>query len=250
MLICCAALVTTGWASQTGLAQDVVLREGQTRWFFDGGVRVGQTIRCVAGSAEVAAEVPEVEPGASTFTSAFTKTTSGKALSVQIERQPSGATRIACGPQNSPQRRPATLPYVIGPNGVGLIRGPNRLDRLTHLFGAPSSLRTGHVPGGRCTARWRAIGLVVTFGRAACDRDAVLVRALVSGKAWSSLNGTHVGDHLAQMRWQQPGAKVLSSTRGSSVWLLGSARPPRRSSLFATVSSNGRISSFLLAPRR
>lgn len=226
------------------------MREGQTRWFFDGGLKIGQTVRCVAGTEEVAAKVPDVGPGVSTGTSAFTTTTSGKALSMQIERQPNGATRIVCGPQGSPQRRPATLPYVIGRNGVGLIRGPNRLDQLTHLFGAPTSLRNGPAPGRRCTATWRAIGLVVMFGRAVCDRDAVLDRAFVSGKAWSSLNGTHIGDRVPQMRWQQPGAKLLTRTRGNSVWLLGSSHPPRRSSLFATVSSNGRINSFTLAPRR
>jgi hypothetical protein len=104
---------------------------------------------------------------------------------------------------------------VIGPNGLGLIRGPSRLGRLTRLYGRPTSLR---VAAGGCAATWRTLGLGVVFDRRRCSAAATLESAVVTGGRWSTLQGTRVGDAVPRMRWQQPAATAI----GRHLWRLAS----------------------------
>jgi hypothetical protein len=70
--------------------------------------------------------------------------------SLQIQRRATGATQIGCGKSNSAQLRRPRPPYVIGPNGLALIRGPNRLADLLRKvrkeFRTAAKRRTNGVP--------------------------------------------------------------------------------------------------------
>jgi hypothetical protein len=127
---------------------------------------------------------------------------------------------------------------VIGQNGVGLIRGPNRLGSLERVDGQPSSLHAGRAS---CTASWRPIGLVATFAGGRCV--GVLTTATVTGARWCTLNGGWIGDPVAEMEWREPEVKPISAHR----WLLVSRGRERTSRLLASAGAGGRISSFSVA---
>ena len=121
---------------------------------------------------------------------------------------------------------------MLGPNGLGLIRGPNRLDSLRRIYGRPSSLRSGT----GCVATWRGIGLRVELAGGGCSGGSVLRSATVWGSDWSTLDGTRVGDSVPQMRWQQPGARRVAG----GAWLLA----VRSERLYAVPTPAGKIGSF------
>jgi hypothetical protein len=130
------------------------------------------------------------------------------------------------------------MPYVVGPNGLGLIRGANRLATLERLYGRASL----HAGGVGCTATWRGLGLAVIFATPSCDGGAVLRRAVVTGRRWQTLSGTRVGDAVGAMRWRQRDAKALSSRDGTTTWLLASARRAPHPRLLAA-ATGGRVAS-------
>jgi hypothetical protein len=222
------ALAANAWA----LAPAPSLRNGETRWFFGGRLHVGDTIRCTQQGATISAKVPAAASGTGTYSHTVR---AGRHVSVEIERRADGATQVTCGEGSPPARFPATLPYVIGPNGLGLIHGPNRLDSLRRVYGRPSSLQGGT----GCVATWPAIGLRVELAGGACAGSSLLRRASVSGSDWSTLDGTRVGDPVPQMRWQQPGARRVAG----GAWLLA----VRSERLYAVATPAGRIASFRLS---
>ena len=109
----------------------VSLSDGETRWFVAGVLKQGQTIRCVVGGH--------------TFTTTFSKRsntvgavwvdTAGRGT-IQISGRGDGAAQISCSRTPIKPRLP-TLPYVIGQNGVALIRGVNHRSQLRRVFGPP-----------------------------------------------------------------------------------------------------------------
>lgn len=239
------AIATAAHGDPAGRSGPVVLGAGQTRWFAPGELRTGQPIQCTVGPSIVTASVPAASPGGIIGGVVFADTVSKKGASILIQRKPNGATQVTCGSGPAAGPRPALLPYVIGPNGLGRIRGPNQLGALSRVFGPPSLLRAGQPGVGRCTARWRTIGLSTTFGRPACHVDAVMIEAVVTGPAWSTLTGTRIGDPVGKMRWLQPVSRPVSATRSRSVWLLGASRRTPFLSLYATARS-GRVTAFAL----
>jgi hypothetical protein len=227
-IVTLAALAAAGGGAA---ARPVVsLTDGQIRFFAPGALHTGDLVRC--GTLQVKVAAPP-SPGLSTGTDAWTR----GGLSLQIERRSNGATEIACGTALAEPRR-ATVPYVIGQNGLGLIRGPNRLDRLEQLFGAASTLRSGRA----CNAAWSTIGLRATFAGTRCTNGSILRTATVRGAKWSSLNGVRIGETAAEMRWRFPGTKRISSAHAHSVWLLSTAIASS-SQLFAVTGPSGTVTS-------
>jgi hypothetical protein len=230
-LVALAALVATG-SGAAASHRVVSLADGQIRFFAPGTLRTGDVVRCDTLQAKIA---PPPSAGSSAGTDAWSWTRTG--LSLQIERRSNGATEIACGTTLAQPRR-ATTPYVIGQNGLGLIRGPNRLARLEQLFGAG----TRHSSSTACHVAWPALGLQATFAAAPCRSGSTLRRATVSSPNWSSLNGVQIGETVAEMRWQLPGTKRISSAHARTVWLLSTAIASR-SQLFAVTGPAGTVTS-------
>jgi hypothetical protein len=225
LLVALAAAALAGGARADAGAPPT-LRDGQTRWFVAGQLRPGKTVRCVSGNDAVEGKVPLVG-GAGVY--------DRTGLGLSIERRPA-AVQVECGSATTSAPRRPTPPYEIGQNGVGLIRGPNTLAALRRLYGPESSLSHG----ARCVATWRTIGLRADFATRSCAGGAV--SALVTGSAWSSLDGTRVGDSVPHMRWLQADARLVATRGGTSSWLLSKAHPPRRSQLVA-LTANGAVAS-------
>jgi hypothetical protein len=227
------ALAALGAAGSVAAARPVVsLADGQLRFFAPGVLHTGDLVRCGALHAKIAAPP---SPGVSTGTDAWMR----GGLSLQIERRSNGATEIACGTMLASPIHRATMPYVIGQNGLGLVRGPNRLGRLEQLFGAAPTLHSG---AALCIAAWSSIGLRATFAGSRCASGSTLRSATVSGAKWSSLNGVRIGETTAEMRWRFPGTKRISSAHGHMVWLLSTAIAAR-SQLFAVTGPAGTVTS-------
>jgi hypothetical protein len=164
--------------------------------------------------------------------------------SIQIDRRSNGATQVACGNGSASSVRRATPPYVIGQNGVGLIRGPNHLAMLTGLYGSGArGLGGGAGHPGRVA--WSNVGLLATFDGPKCTGGSLLRSATVKGASWSSLSGVHVGDPVARMRWQVPSARLVSSTPRRGVWLLATGGPSHTSKLLAVSSAAGTVESLI-----
>jgi hypothetical protein len=172
----------------------LVLAGGQTAWFLPSRLHTGDVVRCVVGAKHIDGTVKAT--GSEVYAAKG-------GLKLAIARRSNGSTRVDCGTTNVPQFRRPTLPYLIGPNGFDLARGPNRLSRLTATYGRPSAKQPG---AGNCLVVWRAAGLRARF-RGACAADSVLVGATARGSRWSSLDGVHVGDSVARMVYEAPGAK-------------------------------------------
>jgi hypothetical protein len=184
-------------------------------------------VRCIAGGHAAQAPVP-APPARDSVDYGVDWTAHG--VKLQIARRSNGATQVACGDADvSPHR--ARLPYVIGQNGLALIRGQIRLAALSGRFGQPS--RQTH--GASCRAEWPALGLDAVFG-GTCDRGGLLRTATVTDPRWTSLLGVRVGDAVARMRWEVPGAKRAGVHRWQlSKALVSNAR------LFATTGRAGRV---------
>jgi hypothetical protein len=225
--------VSAGCGSQSHRAA-VSLTDGQTRWFLPGVLEDGETVACVARGHTARAKVPA--PTISSGTEMFA--VPGGA-SLVIERRPNGAAHITCGPASIAAHRRPTMPYVIGQNGVGLIRGANRFSDLKRLYGAPSSVL-------HCTAVWSTIGLRAVLGTRpnSCAGDPAVTRALATDPRWSTLNGTRVGDSVPRMRWQEPDAMdVGHGPVGGSrdAWLLATAHHKSGRSELHALSNRNRI---------
>lgn len=232
-IVALAALIAVDGGA-AAIRPAVSLSSGQIRWFLPGALHTGDIVRCVVRGQAIRLKIP-APTGASGADFAWKR----GGAAVQIARQANGATEIACGTMlASPIRRP-TMPYVIGQNGLGLVRGPNRLDRLEQLFGAASTLHSGATS---CSAAWSSIGLRATFAGSRCTSGSTLRSATVRGAKWSSLNGVRIGETAAEMRWQFPGTKRISSARGRTVWLLSTATASH-SQLFAVTGTAGTVTS-------
>jgi len=200
----------------------LVLHGGQVRYFLPGELRSGETVQCVASGHAVHATVPARAVATDTWTKG--------GPSLQIDRHANGAVKVFCGTPAPASPPKSTLPYVIGPNGLALIRGANTLSKLEQVYGKPSGTRP-------CRAMWKQIGLEVTFAGRSC---AVLAAASVTGRRWTSLSGVHIGDPVAKMVW-------LTQTRGSPtlghMWVIGRGSQ-YRSKLVARVGSKGTVDRF------
>ena len=124
----------------------VSLSGGQIRWFLPGALQTGDTVRCVVHGDAIRVKIRPPSAGISGVDFAWKR----GGTSVQIARRTNGSTEIACGTMLASPIHRANMPYVIGQNGLGLIRGPNRLDRLERLFGAASTIQSG---AALCTRR-------------------------------------------------------------------------------------------------
>jgi hypothetical protein len=162
----------------------------------------------------------------------------GGSIGASIASRPNGAVEVDCNVSEAPPNR-MTVPYVVGRNGLGLIRGPNTLARVRKLYG----FGIVHRDAGVCRVSWPAQSLVGTF--ASCATSSVLIRATVADARWSSLNGVHIGDSLARMLWQDQGA--FRST--ADAWVLGGVgrkHPPR---LLAYLSRLGTVTALVVSER-
>jgi hypothetical protein len=205
-----------------------ILHAGDVRWFEPGALAEGTVVRCIVGARTVTAKVPAPPaPGAQSGTDIWRS--AGIALS--IDQHADGRAQVACGSTTSTLRRRADLPYVISQNGLGRIRGANRLAALAHVYGR-ASLRPG---AAGCRATWPALGLRATFA-GSCARPGALRSATVTDVRWSSLSGAHVGDSVAQLRWEVPQATPLGPRR----WLLSPAGHGS-SRLVAAADRNGEV---------
>jgi hypothetical protein len=209
------------------VAASVVLQAGQVHWFLPGTLQVGQAVGCSIAGRVVSARVPTAGSDLWTW--------KGNA-SMSMSRATSGAVEVACNTQLAPPRRP-TMPYVIGKNGVALIRGANRRSRLEKLYGRPT---TAHASAGACTVAWRRAALQATF--TTCAANAVLVRARAGSSRWSSITGVYVGDPLARVLFEAPYAKRLSATR----WRLALSHGH---SLVAALGAGGRVAQLVATIR-
>jgi hypothetical protein len=179
----------------------VVLSGGVTKWFMPSQLRTGETVRCAVGAKHVDVKVA-APPGSGT---AFGWDWTKGGVKLSISRNANGASQVTCGDVKLPALRGSTTPYLIGPNGLNLIRGANTLAKLEANYGKPNEIQFGSA----CAATWKAIGLQVRFAGAACTASSVLVSATATGRRWSSLDGVHVGDSLARMVFEARGARKV-----------------------------------------
>ncbi|HLY94176.1 MAG TPA: hypothetical protein VKP14_04955 [Gaiellaceae bacterium] len=190
---------------------------GHTEWFMPGVVHAGDVVAC--GPSRVS--VPTLKNGETDWLWAKNK----PQVSVDVAH---GAVAIACGTL-IPAFRSSTMPYVIGQNGLALIRGPNTLGALERVYGKP----TGAQPGaGMCVVSWVPIGLHAIFRGNRCASASVLGNATVSGSRWSALAGVHVGDSVARLVWEVAAAKQLSPLH----WKIATR--------LVAVVSNGKVTGF------
>jgi len=188
----------------------IVVQGPQRHWFAPGALLAGGHVRCRSHGRTIVLTVPARSAGASKGADGF-----GGGIQASVEVRPNGAAEVDCDTTGAAPVR-ATPPYLIGRNGLALLRGANTLARLRAVYGP--GVQT---PAQPCRVRWRAVGLSATF--ASCAPDAALVAATVTSPRWTTLNGVRVGQSLGRMLWQDPGAKRLTAQR----WALGgrSARP-------------------------
>jgi len=201
------------------LAASVVLQAGQVQWFLPGTLQPGQVVRCSIVGRVVSAKVPASGAGQWAWT--------GHAQ-MSIERASNGAVEASCNAQLI-HRRPSTMPFLIGQNGVALIRSTNHLSQIEKRYGGPTSRRAS---GGACTVVWERAALHATF--TSCAPGGVLVRAAVTSARWSSLNGVYVGEPLARVLFEAPYSKRLSVNR----WRLALSH---HHSLVAEIGAAGRV---------
>jgi hypothetical protein len=216
-------LVAAG-SSAAATPHTITLHDGRTAYFLPGENVV---VRCVVNGIALEVRLPK---HASTGSSTGSDLHSRKGgASVSTETRPNGATEVRCGSATAGSgffvRTPN--PYVIGKNGLALIRGVNRLAALERVYGRARTTATGT----GCRASWPSIGLVAAF-TGGCTSGARLAGAVVEEARWGTLNGVNVGDATAKMVWEAQGAKALSGGR----WLLGSGGTSHHARLVAVTS--------------
>ena len=235
-------LVSAGAVAAAGAPPSFTLSPGQTRWFLPGALRPGADVACADKGGTIEATMPAPAGGTVTGTDAWDH--AGRTISFDV--QPNGAVEVRCGAgAGDDLRRQAILPYVIGRNGVGLIRGPNTLARVRAVYGPGTTASQG----GPCRVTWRPAGLTAVFAGARCTNGAVLVGATVTGPKWSSLSGVRVGDPVGRMVWEDQTAKLLYRAHARSTWLLGGLGSKQRVRLLAVSNPAGRITSLAIATR-
>jgi hypothetical protein len=222
-LLAVVALLTAGSAAAaTSLV--VPLRDGQTAYFSPG---VRQVVRCTVNGVTLATRLSgQGSPG--TLSGSDSASRKGGAT-MSVETRPNGASRVRCGSATAGTGffGGTSSPYVIGKNGLGLIRGPNTFAALQRVYGRPV-LFWHH----ECRAVWKSVGLVVRFSYVRCTPSSTLANATVSGVLWHSLSGVQVGDSVAKLAWEAQGAKPLGHGR----WLLGSGGTSNHARLVAVTS--------------
>jgi hypothetical protein len=230
-----AMLVVVVGSSAAATLPAFSLQDGQTRYLLPAQARAGEVIRCISHGTWTDATMPGV-PAAGTAGGNDTVSPGGPAISV--DRRPNGATEVRCGSATSGSGFFGRVtPYVIGQNGLGLIRGRNSLAALERIYGCPS-----FASSAQCRATWRGIGLTATFGGGRCTDGSVLVGAVVEGSRWRSLRGVQIGDSVAKLLWEAQDAKVVSPGR----WLLASGGTSKHAKLVA-VARSGTVVRFQLA---
>ena len=153
---------------------------GNVQWFMPGSVHRGDVVSC--GGAKV--RITSLSGGTD-----WSWSKGGPTITVDTRN---GATAIACGTSVPFLEMRTNSHYLIGQNGLGRIRGPNTKAAVEKLYGPP--------------LHWSTIGLTATFS------NGVLTRAVAtSRRGWVSLTGVQVGDSLAELIWQVPGAKRLDA---------------------------------------
>jgi hypothetical protein len=200
------------------LAAGVVLQAGQVHWFLPGALQPGQAVRCSIAGRVVSGRVP-VTGGADWAWKG--------GATMSIERVANGAVEAACNTQLV-YRRPSTMPYVIGQNGVALIRGANHLGQLEQRYGQSTRL---HSTPALCAMVWQRAGLQATF--TSCSGAGVLLQATVTSSRWSSLTGVYVGEPLPRVLFEAPYAEAVGMNR----WRLAQSH---RHSLVAEIAG-GRV---------
>ena len=168
------------------------------QWFLPGTLQPGQVVGCSVAGRVVSAKVPAAGAGDWAWT---------RHAQMSISRASNGAVEVACNTQLARPRIP-TMPYVIGQNGVSVIRGVNHRSQLEQRYGPPTST---HASTGACTVVWRRAGFQATFTN--CASTGVLMRAAVTSSRWSSLSGVHIGDSLARVLFEAPYPKRLGVNR-------------------------------------
>jgi hypothetical protein len=163
------AMVLAGSAA-AAVSPPFVLRDGQTAYFLPGANTV---VRCVVHGAAIEVRLPRTGASAGGTTGSDRISRTGGA-SISTETRPNGASRVRCGSATAGTGFFGRSPnaYVIGKNGLDLIRGPNTLAALQRVYGRPV-LSWYH----ECRATWKAIGLVVRFSYIRCGPRSVLANA-------------------------------------------------------------------------
>jgi hypothetical protein len=108
--------------------------------------------------------------------------------------------------------------------GRFLVKRNGTLDGAIRAFGQPTTLRRGRY--GDCTARWRDIGLRISFynlgGRNPCLRQyGYFSNATMVGRRWVTARGLRLGDPARKLH-------IMYSPRrftGSWAWLLARRYP-------------------------
>jgi len=227
-----ALVVASGAAGGASSVRTVTLAAGEVRWFLPSELRAHDLVDCTVAGRRIEASVPRARPDATVGEDRLGG--AGRALSLDVK--PNGAVEARCGATTREPPRRAVYPYVVGRNGLGLIRGPNTLARVRKLYGDGDARSVG----GTCRVDWPAIGLTASFAGRRCASGSLLSGATVTGSRWSSLSGVRVGDPVARMVWQDQTAKLLSRAGSGSRWLLGGVGSKHRSELVA-VAANGRL---------
>jgi hypothetical protein len=215
------------------------LRDGETRYLLPSEAHAGVVIRCGTVPGKTSEfRMPGAPPKGMT---GGTDAWGVGRPAMSIERRPNGATEIRCGaaPGGSGFFG-GSRPYVIGNNGLGLIRGRNTLAALERLYGRPSSRSAASA--AHCRVAWHPIGLVVTFAGGRCTAASTLTGAVVDGSRWRSLTGAQIGESAAKMVWGSQAAKLISPGR----WLLASSGASHHAKLVAVTSVAGSVVRFVL----
>ena len=228
-------LLAVAGSSAAATVPAFLLHDGQTRYLTPSEARPGTLVRCVTNGRSLDSRLGTPAAGATNGSELFV----GGGAKVSINQRPNGATEIVCGSatagsgffRRSPDR------YVIGQNGLALIRGANRLSVLERIYGAPGVVRSKP-----CRATWRMSGLVATFAGGECRADSVLVGAVVIDSRWRSLSGAQISEPVAKLLWDVQSAKPLSHGR----WLVASGGMSRHARLVAVTSVVGTVTKLVL----
>jgi hypothetical protein len=221
-------------AALLATAPTPTLHSGEREWFVPGRLPVGAQVVCKAGGHAMTLTVPTPTSARDAGSGFFV----GGGIGASIASRPNGAVEVDCNVSEAPRNR-ITMPWVVGRNGLGLIRGANTLARVRKLYG----FGIAHRDAARCRVSWPAQGLVGTF--ASCASSSLLVRAAVAGARWSSLNGVRIGDSLARMLWQDQGAFRLTA----GAWALGGVGRKHSPRLLAYVSRLGVVTALVVSER-
>lgn len=208
------------------------LHSGQREWFVPGRLPVGAKVVCKAGPHELVLTVPTPTSARDVGSGSFT----GGGIGGSIATRPNGAVEVDCNASAAPPLR-VTMPYVVGRNGLGLIRATNTLARIRKLYGAGRARRGGDI----CRVSWPRLRLVATF--TSCADSGTLLRATIGDTRWSSLSGVRIGDSLGRMLWQDQSALRLTA----GTWALGGAGRKQQTRLVARVSRLGVVTSFVVS---